>query len=159
MAAQASNPTKPKPEASQPWHIAYPAPQTTASSITCEHLLSWMKAGKRPAMHFVLVDLRRTDFEGGTIRGSINLPAQSLHLTIPSLYALFSEAEVTEVIWYCGSSKGRGARAAGWFADYLKERNDVSMESLVLEGGVRCWATAGEEYVELMDGYDAAVWK
>lgn len=60
-----------------------------------------------------------------------------------------------------GSSQGRGHRAAGWFADYLKEQDDESrgMESVILKGGVRGWACAGEEYVNLMDGYDAAIWK
>jgi arsenical-resistance protein 2 len=33
------------------------------------------------------------------------------------------------------------------------------MESLVLEGGVTGWATAGDEYVKWMDEYDASVWK
>ena len=32
------------------------------------------------------------------------------------------------------------------------------MESLVLEGGVNGWAISGDEYVELMDAYDAAAW-
>lgn len=74
----------------------------------------------------VLVDLRRTDHEvsvigelffscwladlpydcllqGGTIRGSINLPAQTLYHSIPTLYALFTSAGVKTVIWYCGT--------------------------------------------------------
>lgn len=40
--------------------------------------------------------------KGGLIRGSINLPAQSLYYTIPALYNLFSAAKKTKVIWYCG---------------------------------------------------------
>lgn len=40
--------------------------------------------------------------QGGTIYGSINLPAQSLYPTIPSLYRLFKAADVRSVIWYCG---------------------------------------------------------
>lgn len=32
------------------------------------------------------------------------------------------------------------------------------MRSLALEGGIKGWAAAGEEYVQWMDGYDAAVW-
>ena len=40
--------------------------------------------------------------KGGTIHGSINLPAQSLYPTIPALYTLFKKAKVTSVIWYCG---------------------------------------------------------
>ncbi|KAH8649457.1 Rhodanese-like domain-containing protein [Tricladium varicosporioides] len=146
-------------EKETPWHAAYPAPVITAGGLTREQLLKWMGEGKVAGKDYVLVDLRRVDYEGGTIRGSINLPAQSLYDTIPSLYTLFSTAKVTRVIWYCGSSRGRGNRAAGWFADYIKSQNDSAMESLVLEGGIRGWATAGEEYVKEMTGYNGEVWK
>lgn len=40
--------------------------------------------------------------QGGTIRGSINLPAQSLVPTLPALYTLFASAGVKHVVWYCG---------------------------------------------------------
>lgn len=43
--------------------------------------------------------------KGGTINGSINLPAQSLYPTIPTLYRLFEAAKVETVIWYCGKCK------------------------------------------------------
>jgi hypothetical protein len=42
--------------------------------------------------------------QGGTIRGSINLPAQSLWPTIPTIYAMFTAAGMRKVIWYCGRS-------------------------------------------------------
>ena len=64
-----------------------------------------------------------------------------------------------------GSSRGRGSRAAGWFADYIndqQQKNDINsttMESYILEGGIKGWATAGEEYVEMMDEYEVSVWK
>jgi arsenical-resistance protein 2 len=58
-----------------------------------------------------------------------------------------------------GSSRGRGTRAAGWFADYIKDQNDARMESGILEEGIKGWATAGDEYVKMMDGYDASVWE
>ncbi|KAI9801622.1 MAG: hypothetical protein M1825_003301 [Sarcosagium campestre] len=143
----------------KPWHAAYPVPKTLAAVITRESLLSWMLEGKVAGKDFVLVDLRRMDFEGGTIRGSVNIPAQSLYSTIPSLYTLFSTATIRNVIWYCGSSRGRGNRAAGWFADYIKEQNNTEMESRLLEEGIKGWATGGEKYVRMMDEYDAAVWK
>ncbi|KAF4636487.1 hypothetical protein G7Y89_g1599 [Cudoniella acicularis] len=165
-----------KGEAPKPWYAAYPVQRSTASTITRGTLLSWMKKGKVAGKDFVLVDLRRTDFEGGTIRGSINLSAQSLYPTIPSLYTLFSTAGIATVIWYCGilqaaprstsqtewwlgSSRGRGSRAAGWFADYIQDQNDGRMESYALEEGIMGWATAGEEYVEMMDEYNASVWE
>lgn len=33
------------------------------------------------------------------------------------------------------------------------------MASVILEGGIKGWATAGGEFVKWMDGYDEAVWK
>jgi arsenical-resistance protein 2 len=42
--------------------------------------------------------------QGGTIRGSINLPAQSLYPTLPSVYALCKAAGLRKIIFYCGSS-------------------------------------------------------
>ncbi|CRL19553.1 Rhodanese-like [Penicillium camemberti] len=141
-----------------PWHAAYPAPRGAASSISREELLQWIREGKQAGKDFLLVDLRRTDYEGGTIQGSLNLPAQSLYPTIPTLYSLVSNSSVKYVIWYCGSSAGRGTRASGWFADYLEDQQDTEVKSLVLSGGIKGWAAAGPDYTSLMDGYDASVW-
>lgn len=116
--------------------------------------------------------------QGGTIAGSINLPAQSLYATMPTLYNLVKSAEIPLVIWYCGkpclssyptvsaaliavctgSSRGRGNRAAAWFADYVGGRGDKMVKSVVLEGGIAAWATAGDEFVGHMLEYDASVW-
>lgn len=103
------------------------------------------------------------------------MPAQSLFLTIPALYNLVAGSGVEKVIWYCGefvcffaffaacllvegSSAGRGTRAAGWFADYISEKQDDRMKSLVLTGGIKGWVAAGREYVEWMDEYEEGVW-
>lgn len=56
------------------------------------------------------------------------------------------------------SSRGRGSRAAGWFQDYIDERGDSGIESLILFEGIAGWAKAGGEFVEWMDEYDAAIW-
>ncbi|OJI88458.1 hypothetical protein ASPTUDRAFT_50383 [Aspergillus tubingensis CBS 134.48] len=141
-----------------PWHAAYPAPRSTAIGIHPEEVLGWLRSGRQPGRDFLLIDLRRTDFEGGTIRGSINLPAQTLYPAIPTLYSLLSQSHATEVIWYCGSSKGRGVRAASWFADYIEQQQDTRMRSLVLEGGIKGWVAAGKEYTDFMDEYDASAW-
>ena len=119
--------------------------------------------------------------QGGTIRGSLNLPAQSLFASLPTLYALLANTSVKQVVWYCGkyfgmkipfcqvalsdhpcfdagSSGGRGPRAASWFADYLAKKKNTVLESLVLEGGIKGWVAAGADYTEWMEGYDAKVW-
>merc|ERR1712230_318937 len=127
------------------WHASLPAPRnSTPDSISRDELLEMFSKKDRSVKDFVLVDLRRTDYEGGTIRGSINLPAQSLYPTIPSLYAIFAAA---------------GVKKAGWFDDYIKDQGNKEMRSVILEGGVAGWAGAGEEYVKLMDGYVESAWK
>ena len=46
-----------------PWHAAYPAPRGAAPSISREELLQWIREGKQAGKDFLLVDLRRTDYE------------------------------------------------------------------------------------------------
>jgi len=65
---------------------------------------------------------------------------------------------VERVIWYCGSSRGRGTRAAGWFDDLIKDRNIEGISSIVLADGVAGWANAGEDYVSFMEEYEADAW-
>ncbi|KAH9904974.1 Rhodanese-like domain-containing protein [Xylariomycetidae sp. FL2044] len=147
--------------AAPPWHAAFPAPRTTSvDAVTKEEVLELLKnSSKQAGVDYVIVDLRRNDHEGGTIRTTINLPAQSLYPSIPTLYNMFKAAGVAKVIWFCGSSRGRGTRAAGWFHDYITDRGDPGMKSVILAGGIKGWATAGGEFVAWMDGYDGAVWK
>jgi arsenical-resistance protein 2 len=59
---------------------------------------------------------------------------------------------------YEASSRGRGTRAAGWFSDYIVDRGDNVMQSLILKGGIKAWAAAGADFVEHMDEYNPAVW-
>lgn len=69
MAASASNiisknePSKVMPPSEVPWHAAYPAARSVAVSLSRQELLQWFRDGKRVGKDFVLVDLRRTDFE------------------------------------------------------------------------------------------------
>lgn len=131
-------------------------------------------------------------FQGGTIKGALNLPAQSLYDSLETLYTLCQAAGIKRVIWWCGkqyqtlsiravgsgwlclsfriglirsianagSSRGRGTRAAGWFDDLIADKGDEKrMQSLILEGGIKAWATAGAEYQEFMVGFERGVWE
>ncbi|RAL17405.1 putative arsenate reductase (Arc2) [Aspergillus homomorphus CBS 101889] len=144
---------------SQPWHAIYPTPRITAAYVSRTKLLQWLKEGKKQTnKDLIIIDLRRTDCEGGMISGSLNLPAQSLYPSIPTLYSVLTQGRISKVVWYCGSSRGRGPRAAGWFADYLAEQRDNRMESLVLEEGIKGWVAAGEEFTQWMTGYEELKW-
>ncbi|WVO17462.1 hypothetical protein L204_105154 [Cryptococcus depauperatus] len=154
-------PEEPSLTGAPSWHAAYPAPRSPApDKMTRGELLELLKTSEKVAgRDFVLVDLRRNDHEGGTIRGSINLPAQSLYPAIPTFYAMLRAAGVPKVIWYCSSSRGRGARAAGWLRDHIVDSGDSHViESVILHEGIKGWAQAGGEYVEWMDEYNAAAW-
>ncbi|WEW59258.1 hypothetical protein PRK78_004727 [Emydomyces testavorans] len=153
-----TNAPPPQTEEPPPWYASLPAPKHKADVISRTDILQWLP-NKPTTLEYVLVDVRRADHEGGTIAGSINLPAQSFYPSIPTVYAIFKQANVKKVIFYCGSSQGRGTRAGGWLADYLAEHGDTEMQSLVLEGGIKGWVRAGEEYIKYIDGYDEAVWK
>ncbi|KAJ5408375.1 arsenate reductase (Arc2) [Penicillium cosmopolitanum] len=146
-------------EPARPWHAAYPTPLSQAAALPRQELLQWLEGAKVNGKDFVLVDLRRDDYKGGTIRGSLNLPAQSLYPTLSAFYDLVSSSGVKNVVFYCGSCGGRGTRSAGWFADHLQEVGDSSIQSMILEGGIKGWAAAGPEYTALMDEFDASVWK
>ncbi|KAL4955232.1 Rhodanese-like domain-containing protein [Aspergillus filifer] len=147
----------------QPWHASFPAPISDPDALPAPTVLSWLQDGtesRKPGVDFLLVDLRRTDHEGGTIKGSLNLPAQSLCYTLPTLYNLVTSAGVKDVIFYCGSSAGRGTRAAAWFADYIREQGgEEKVKSWKLGGGIKGWVNGGEEYTNFMEGFDKAHWE
>jgi hypothetical protein len=58
-----------------------------------------------------------------------------------------------------GSSRGRGNRAAAWFADYIDEQHDTTMQSLVLAEGIKAWAAEKGEFVQYMQEYDKSKWQ
>ena len=48
-----------------PWYAAFPAAKTTAPSVSGSEVLGWLQDDTRGTVDFVLVDLRRTDYEVG----------------------------------------------------------------------------------------------
>ncbi|KAK9452436.1 hypothetical protein V1511DRAFT_485046 [Dipodascopsis uninucleata] len=145
----------------EPCYATYQSPRSVPTLLSRQELLQWFQTGKKPGYDFILVHLRGADFRLGTIQGSLNLQAQSLYGILPTFYALVAKAQMKDVVWYCGmvSSRGRGTRAAGWFADLLEDQGESSMRSWVLEGGIKGWATGGKDYTERMCEYDISVWE
>lgn len=80
------------------WYDAFPAPTVAAPLLTRDAALSNLLSSDQ-----LLVDVRRTDYEGGTIRGSLNLPAQSFYMNRAVLYDLCKRAGVKKVAFYCGT--------------------------------------------------------
>ncbi|KAJ9619885.1 hypothetical protein H2203_008159 [Taxawa tesnikishii (nom. ined.)] len=107
----------------------------------------------------LIIDVRRTDYEGGAIRGSLNIPAQGFWWNRGILYELAYKADVEWVVFTCGSSNGRGPRCAGWFLDYIRSIGEEDMQVMTLEGGIKGWVKAGPQYTRLMDGYKEDYWQ
>ncbi|KAK6337890.1 hypothetical protein TWF696_001368 [Orbilia brochopaga] len=149
-----------QPTPTAPWYSAYPEPKSSEpNKVTREEVLELLQKTEGPeTKDFVLIDVRRNDYEGGSIHGSINIPAQSLYTTIPAWYSLFKAAGIKRVIWFCGSSGGRGTRSALWFQDYLDGKGDTEMKSMIMVGGIKGWVAAGGKFIDNMDEYVTSVW-
>jgi arsenical-resistance protein 2 len=141
----------------QPWHAAFPAPNHTADIMPLRR--AQMILSMRIAS-MLIIDVRRTDYLGGSIRGSLNIPAQGFWWNRGMLYELCYKADIEWVVFTCGSSNGRGPRCAGWFLDHVRgTAEDGDMQVMVLEGGVKGWVKGGEQYTRLMDGFRHEYWE
>ena len=141
----------------KPWQDAFPKPRLTADVMPQRRAMMTLSM-KIASM--LIIDVRRTDYEGGAIRGSLNIPAQGFWWNRGMLYELAYKADMEWVVFTCGSSQGRGPRCAAWFLEFVREvAEDSDMQVMVLEGGVKGWVKAGPQYTQLMDGYKEGYWK
>ncbi|KAI0791917.1 Rhodanese-like domain-containing protein [Abortiporus biennis] len=129
------------------WAEHLPRPKSKPALLTADEVASLIRT-KTPGKDFVVVDVRKGDFEDHYIQSAINLPAQSFHQTLPTLRVILQKIPV--VIFYCGSSNGRGPRCAAWYQDALDEAgvDRTESEAKVLEGGIKGWVKKfGEELI------------
>ncbi|KAK3335220.1 hypothetical protein B0T19DRAFT_436101 [Cercophora scortea] len=142
-----------------PWFAAFPEPKSAPDKIEPAQVMDLLekrdrdRAGPRD---FLLVDARRSDCTGGTVASSLNLPAHSFYPTRSSLYHLCTQAGIKRVIFYCGSSNGRGPRCAAWMQDYIDEAGG-DLQAQVMTGGIRGWVKAYGG--RMTDAYDEKAWQ
>ncbi|KAJ7128098.1 Rhodanese-like domain-containing protein [Mycena filopes] len=130
------------------WHAAFPSPASTPASIGRDELAAIMRE-KQIMKDYLVVDVRRTDFEGAFIAGCLNLPAHSFHPTLSTIVTVLSSVPL--VVFHCNSCKpgGRGPRTAGWYQDALDAKGVRTSRAVVLEGGIKAWIEAFGEDEEL----------
>lgn len=80
-----------------PWYPSFSTPQHTAPLISRDEVLSNLLS-----LELLLVDVRRADYEGGAIKGSLNLPAHSFHMNRGVLYDLCKRAGAKNIAFYYG---------------------------------------------------------
>ncbi|KAJ6571821.1 Rhodanese-like domain-containing protein [Mycena capillaripes] len=127
------------------WHAAFPNPAATPGSISSAELAEMIRT-KKLMKDYLVVDVRRTDFEEASIAGCLNLPAHSFYPTLSTIVALL--ASVPLVVFHCNSCKpgSRGQRTAGWYQDAVDARGSDTSRAVFLEGGIKAWVEAfGED--------------
>ena len=90
-----------------PWYASFPEPSSRPDSIEPAKVFALLEEQSQSAekpKDFLLVDVRRTDWTGGTVESSINLPAHSFYPTRKIAYELCKQAGIKSVIFYCGQS-------------------------------------------------------
>jgi arsenical-resistance protein 2 len=89
-----------------PWYAGLPEPTRTAPPQKKEQLLMQFNIlGDLLNAGTLFIDVRRTDYEGGAIRGSLNMPAQSFLNNMPTLFRLCKGdgvSVISRVVFYCG---------------------------------------------------------
>lgn len=92
----------------QQWWEAFPEARAECSWVEASEVADLIEksasAGHDHKRDFLLVDVRRTDWEGGTVATSINLPAHTFYQTRLAVYQLCKQAGIKRVIFYCGQS-------------------------------------------------------
>ncbi|CUA69480.1 hypothetical protein RSOLAG22IIIB_14034 [Rhizoctonia solani] len=118
------------------WHDAFPTPPFDTPRMSAENLAEIIQQ-KVAGVDYLVVDVRRNDFENVFIKGAINLPAQSFYPTLSTTTTLLSK--IPDVIFHCNSctETGRGPRVAGWYATQIKQFGITTSKAWILDGGIK----------------------
>ncbi|KAG1861334.1 S-adenosyl-L-methionine-dependent methyltransferase [Suillus subluteus] len=126
------------PSALDRWWDAYPKDYLTSGEVA-----SLLRDPDRS--DYAIIDVRENDRVGGHVLGSIQWRADAFAGSLDKFYDEYGKTK--QVIFYCGSSRGRGSRCAAWYQDYLNGEGNTESKAYVLEGGYYGW-----RYPDLMDG-------
>ncbi|KAJ3070404.1 hypothetical protein HDU98_006588 [Podochytrium sp. JEL0797] len=145
------------------WWDAFPAPKSTPERWTHDQVAALIQSPDAVAgRDYVVVDVRRADFGGGTVKGAINVHAQTFYENLDEFVG--KHKEVPRVFFFCNSSSqtatkiGRGPRCAMWYQDALDARGIKTSKAFILAAGIKGWV---EQHKDdgLVEGYDAEFWK
>lgn len=129
------------------WAQSLPLPKSNPAYIEPAELAELIRT-KTAGVDFLVVDLRRTDWDTAYIKTAVNLPAQSIYQSLPALLPLLSKVPL--VVFHCQSCKtvSRGSRGAAWYQDALDAAGITTSQARILTGGIKGWI---EKYGEEKD--------
>jgi SAM-dependent methyltransferase/rhodanese-related sulfurtransferase len=126
------------PPALNRWWDAYPKDYLTSGEVA-----NLLRSSDRS--DYAIIDVRENDRDGGHVLRSVQWRADAFASSLNKFYDEYGKTK--QVIFYCGSSKGRGSRCAAWYQDYLNGEGNTESKACVLEGGYHGW-----RYPDLVDG-------
>jgi len=105
---------------------------------------------------YLIVDVRESDYVGGHIRGSINIPFNIINTNkIEEMVTKYSDYN-EYIIFHCMQSMVRGPTVANRFYKKLKQmKPDAAIKVCVMAGGFIAFI---DEFVNLVDEYDKKKW-
>ncbi|KAF8554127.1 NAD(P)-binding protein [Imleria badia] len=131
------------------WWDAYPAAAASVGSLKCVEVADLIRNPELGEKSFVVVDLTRSINQGGHVRGSVQQPAQTFYDDLTTFYGQHKETK--QVIFYCGSSNGRGPRCAKWYQDYLDRQGNTESKAFCMTGGAKEWVSSYKGQEDLVD--------
>ncbi|KAG0378902.1 hypothetical protein BGX24_002457 [Mortierella sp. AD032] len=128
---------------------------------------------KVPGKDYLIVDVRDSDYIGGHIRGSVNIPSHDLPERLPTLIEEYKQ--VPQLIFHCALSQVRGPKAANRWAEALAARDETELATEaaaveaakkspltqqvnVLRGGFGEWQRKHKDDKNLVVDYQAEYW-
>ncbi|KAK5808828.1 Rhodanese-like domain-containing protein, partial [Linnemannia elongata] len=112
---------------------------------------------KVPGKDYLVIDVRDSDYIGGHIRGSVNIPAHEIPEKLPTLIEEYKD--VPQLIFHCALSQVRGPKAANRWAEALAARDDADAADVnILRGGFGEWQKQYKDDKNLVEEYVAEYW-
>ncbi|KAI8616979.1 hypothetical protein BC830DRAFT_1062892 [Chytriomyces sp. MP71] len=146
------------------WTDAFPTPTSAPERWSRAQVAALLRdPSLTNGKDFAIVDVRRTDFGGGTVKGATNVHAQTFYENLDEFVARFQH--IPRVFFFCNSSSyttekiGRGPRCAAWYQDVLDARGIKTSQALILAAGIKGWVSEFKDDPVLTEGYDEAFWK
>ncbi len=117
-----------------------------------------------------IIDVRDSDYIGGHIKGSKNIPSTQIQQELPKIYRDLKVEKNKNIIFHCTMSQQRGPSNAMKFLRYLNqiiespesptnESNFAkSINVYVLRGGFAKWQELYGDNKQLTEDYDTELW-
>ncbi|KAH7031791.1 Rhodanese-like domain-containing protein, partial [Linnemannia elongata] len=120
---------------------------------------------KVPGKDYLVIDVRDSDYIGGHIRGSVNIPAHEIPEKLPTLIEEYKD--VPQLIFHCALSQVRGPKAANRWAEALAaqraaveaaNKGSLTQQVNILRGGFGEWQKQYKDDKNLVEEYVAEYW-